>query len=378
MNRWTGDITGRNRLIVCMISILLVLFLSSCRKEEKTVQKPAIRPIRTVVVGAPDADRERSFSGIARASVETKLSFRVGGEIERLPVVIGRKVKKGDLVATLDATDFKLALNQAKAGLALAEAQLNRAKADYERDRQLYEAEDISRSQLDRSIASWRSSKAQVDSAGESVNLARRKLSYTTLRAPMGGSIASVPVEAHQTVGAGRTVATLTSGGEMEIEVGIPESLITRIAVGDPATVVFDAIAGKTLEARVKEVGVQASDAAVYPVTLRINERNDRLRPGMVGEITLNFTADEAYITIPLVAVVTNPGGKRFVWIYGKEKGTVSKREITVGKLTSRGLQVEAGLTAGEIIAVRGVHRLSENMKVRLLDRDGAAGEAAP
>ena len=359
-------------LFTCISMIFLFI---SCNPQTEEPGPPPIRPIRTIQIGDVSADRERSFSGIARASVETRLSFRVGGKIDRLPVKIGMKMAEGDLIAGLDPTDYKLTLRQAEARLAQARAQYIRAKADYDRDRQLYEAGDISRSQLDRSLAAYQSGKAQVSAAREAVRLAEQQLKYTTLFAPMSGTVASVPAEVHETVMAGMPVATMTSGGDMEMAVGVPESLIAQIHPDAPARIVFDTIADKEFQAKVIEVGVEATDSTAYPVRLRILEKDDRLRPGMVGEAILSFRASEQFITIPLVAVVSTPDGTRYVWLWQPDKGSVTRRDVTVGALTSAGLQIISGLAPGDIIAVRGVHRLTEGMKVKLMPPTRATTE---
>lgn len=369
-------IFGRIRILA--IALLPALFLSACEGETPAPSAPRIRPVRTLTVGAADMAVPRSFSGIAAASSEIKLSFRVSGKIETLPVAIGKTVRKGDPIAALDPTDYVLSVKQAEARLAQAKAQLTQARAEYERDLQLYEAESISRSQLDRSIAYFQSNRAQVNAAEEAVSLAALQLRYTKLEAPMPGSIAAVPVEAHQTVSAGQPIATLSAGGNLEMAVGIPESLIARVAVGDTAQIAFDAISGKVFEAVVIEAGIQATNAAAYPVRLQIQNGDERLRPGMVGETTFIFKTPEPFLTIPLEAVLTTPEGKRYVWIYQEASSDVTRREIFVDRLTRSGIQVVKGLSPGDDIVIRGVHRLTEGMKVkRLPDTEAEGAEGA-
>lgn len=347
--------------------LLLMTLLPACNRNQQTDSTPVIRPIRTHTVGPAEPLVTHTFSGIAAASAETKLSFRVGGKIEQLPVTIGMKVHKGQLIAALDPTDYALAVKQAEAALAQAQAQLTRAKAEYERDRQLFEAEDISLSRLDASLALFRSSRAQTDAAKEAVALATHQLQYTRLLAPADGTIAAVPVEAHQTIAAGQPIAVLSAGGNLEMAVGVPEALIAQVKVGEQAHIIFDALAPTVFDGEVVEVGIQATHTATYPVRLRIQTDDDQLRPGMVGECAFTFRTPEPFLTIPLEAVLTIPSGKRFVWVYRKEQENVTQREITAGKLVSSGIQVLSGLHPGDIIAVRGVHRLSEAMKVKLL-----------
>ena len=97
-------------------------------------------------------------------------------------------------------------------------------------------------------------------------------MSYTRLRAPAGGRISSVDVEANENVRVGQTVAVLTSAAEMEVEVAVPEVLISRIREGDSVTAAFDALPDRSFAAAVTEVGVTTGGlATTFLVTVRLD-----------------------------------------------------------------------------------------------------------
>ena len=340
----------------------------SCKKEKTAIPAEVIRPVVTMTVQAPGAGRERAFSGAAKASLYTPLSFRVAGTIAELPAKVGLKVRTGDLIARLDVKDYELQSKQSQAQFEQADAQLAQAKANYERVRQLYEAKNVSKSELDSVEAGFKSGTAQKESAAKALELARQQLSYCILKAPVDGSLAEVPVEMHQTVAAGQAIALLSSGDELEVEVGIPEAIIGRIKVGDMANVKFEAIPDRVFKAAVSQVGIQMSASTTYLVKLRLQEKDSRIRIGMVAETTFSFGAGEnAAILVPAVAVSPTPDGKRFVWVFKPEASAVTKRMVKIGDLTSGGLEILDGLAPGEIIVTRGVNRMSEGMKVKLL-----------
>jgi len=359
------------RRVVWIVVVVGAVALAGCpRKGAAPVLKEVIRPVVTMAAPQPGSGRKRTFSGTAKAAVETPLSFRVGGEICELSAKLGTRVEANDLIARLDPRDHVLQVEQNKADLAKAEAQLEQAKAEYGRVRQLYEARHVSKSSLDSQMASYKSAVAQREAAAKGLELAKQQLDYCTLRAPVSGAVASVAAEAHQTVSAGRTVATITSGDGIEMEVGMPEALISQVRVGDSTTVTFDALPGARFPARVSEVGIELGASSTYVVKLVLLEKSPRIRLGMVGEATFSFKAapgSEA-IVVPQVAVVPTPDGERYVWTYQADSQTVARRIVKVGALTSDGLQILAGLKPGEIFVTRGVHRLTQGMKVRLLD----------
>ncbi len=355
-------------IISCGIMAGLCL-AGSCRKAERQ-PTPVVRPVVTMSVRAA-AERERRFSGTARAVSDTLLSFRVGGEIIELPVRTGRAVKAGDLIARLDPKDYELQLKQSQAQLKQAQAQFQQAWTEYERVRQQYEARIVSRSELEARQAVYHSAQAACDAAQKGCELAQQQLKYCELCAPLDGTIASVPVEAHQTVAAGQVVAALSVGGAMEMRLGLPEALVGKVKLDDLAGVVFDAVPEKRFSAQVSEIGIEPDAGGAYPVKLRLLESDERIRSGMVGEAVFSFAGSGAgdVIVVPAVAVVARPAGGHYVWVYQPDRGVVVERDVQIGALTSDGLQVTAGLESGAIIVIRGVHQLQSGMPVRLLPR---------
>jgi RND family efflux transporter MFP subunit len=352
----------------------LVLPLVSC-ESEKPPETP-LRPVRVMLVVASGGSRVRTFSGATRAGVESRLSFRVPGEVRRRAVKVGDHVQAGQLIAELDRTDYELQVQQAEAALAQAKASERKARADYDRIRQLYESENASRNDLDAARAAHESADAQVRSAGKQLELAQQQLYYTRLTAPVEGDVATVPVEVNENVQAGQTVAVLTAGGELEVRVAIPEVLISEITEGEPVEVTFDIMRGQAFGAVVTEVGVQPEGTATtYPVTVRLTSSDPGIRPGMAAEVAFRFTGSgRESILVPPVAVGEDRQG-RFVFVVeptGEEDvGVVHRRPVRVGSLTARGLEIVEGLEEGEILVTAGVSKLEDGLRVR---RSGGPG----
>ncbi len=337
-----------------------------CARKEQP-PPPVIRPVVTMTVPEPGQGARRAFSGVARAAMQTPLSFRVSGEIVALPARRGQPVKAGDLIARLDPRDYELQVKQNEAQLAQAAAQLEQARAQYQRGRQLYETQNISKSELDAHEAAFKSAQAQRDLSQQALELARQQLAYCELRAPVDGALAAVPVENHQTAAAGQTIATLSAGDLMEIEVGIPEALISQVAAGKPAEVIFEAVPDTRFAGHAVEIGIEVGATGAYPVKVRLAQTDPRIRQGMLGEAFFEFQAG-ATLRIPPGAVVPAPDGGRHVWVYDPAASHVSRRAIRIGDLTSDGLAVLDGLRPGERIVIRGVNRMEDGLRVKLLE----------
>ena len=261
-------------------------------------------------------------------------------------------------------------VQQQEAELARVEAALIEAKAAYDRIQQLYQKRIVAQSEMDATKARYDSTLAQKDSVTEALKLNRKQLTYTILRAPIAGDISDVLVEAHQVVQAGQTIAAITTRGPIEMEISVPARLIGRIVKGARASVRFDALPDNTYPATVKEVSAVASETSTYPVTLNLNNKGNKIKPGMVGEakFMLKATTGDFRVIVPAEAVVGGPGKKYFVWVVAPETLTVSKLAVTIGNLTSEGLQIKDGIDPGMQVVTRGVNRMEDGMRVRLLE----------
>ncbi len=359
-------ITYRAVSSVCLC--LMVLTVAGCKgKAEKRAE--VIRPVVTYTVPDIMRSREWSTSGTAKDALETALSFRVGGTIVSLPVKVGQRVSRGDRVAALDSTDFRLEMRQAEASLKDLQAELKNSRLNYERLKTLVDKAVISRSEYDAAFSSYESILARVEAQTEQVSIARRNLSYATLTAPVDGIISSKPAEVHRNVSPGETIATLNSKGDLEIEIGVPDRLVPYIVVGQPVSVVFDVFQDVTLAGSVKEVGVEAQDTSTFPITVRLEENDSRIRSGMVGEVTFDFTRIEklGFISIPVQALFGKPDSSSWVWVLDPETMTVHERVVEPGMPTRRGVALKKGLAPGDIVVTRGVHSLRDGQKVRMM-----------
>ncbi|OEU61147.1 MAG: hypothetical protein BA870_07155 [Desulfuromonadales bacterium C00003094] len=361
-----------------LLVLLLPLCLLACGSEPAP-QPELIRPIRYQKVKPGSSQLKRTFSGMAQAGVESRLSFRVPGAVKELAVQVGDKVKQGQLIARLDVTDYRLQVQEAQAALANARAQARNAEANYERVRGLYENRNASRNDLDAARAASESTEALVRASNTRLELAQSQRGYTRLTAPSAGAIASVPIEVNENVAAGQMVALLTSGKLTEVGCTVPESLITKINQKMPVSVVFDALPERTFAAKVTEVGVAATgQGTTFPVTVRLEQSSGQIRPGMAAAIIflLPKTGNDTPVLVAPEAIGEDRKG-RFAFVVESAKdglGIIHRRAVTVGELTSDGLEVLSGLQDSDLVVTAGISRIHEGQQVQIL----ASNEVRP
>jgi RND family efflux transporter MFP subunit len=353
-----------------VITILLSLIFIACGEEEPIEE--IIRPVRYQQVIIGGSGRLRSFTGTAKAGIESKLSFKVNGTVKEINVKVGDSVKRGRQIASLDATDYSIKVKEAEAGLREAESQELNAKNNYDRAKSLYETNSIAKSELDAARAQFESTKASVERMRSSLQYARLQLSYTRLVAPINGTISEVPGEINENVNAGKHLVTITSEGELEVEISMPEVLISKVKTRNEVSVTFDAIRDKTFTGKVSEVAVSTGGlSTTYPVKITLDEEDPQIRPGMAAKVIFKFEdSDELNrIIVPPVTVGEDSEG-RYVFTVTPDaegNGIANKVRVIVGDLTGGGLEIIDGIVDGDLIITAGVTRIQDGQKVKLL-----------
>ena len=364
---YPGACRGCRALIVT----LLVAAVAGC-EQAPVEEAPAVRPVRYVQVVAQGESEDRTYSGAARAELETDLSFRVGGTLTQRPADVGVELAGGQLVAALDSTDFEVRLDEARAGLARAEAERRNAEANYERTRDLYENQNASRTQLDSARALAESAEAQYRAASQQVEAARLQLSYTRLTAPQACTVAQTFVEVNQNVSPGQAVARLNCGGCSEVVVSVSDTDISRVSEGMQVTATVNALPGSAIPGIVREVGVATgARSTTFSVTIGLTERCEEVRSGMAVDVRFRFPTAAAggSLVVPYVAVGEDRNGHYVFVIEPDASGALhaNRRQVDVGDATSGGVVITGGLQTGELIATAGVRRLTPGQEVTLL-----------
>ncbi|MCP4546518.1 MAG: efflux RND transporter periplasmic adaptor subunit [bacterium] len=364
-------LSGWRILLAILISTSSTICLTSCG-EKTPPAEPTIRPVRFERVFPTGGTRVRTFSGAAQAGLESQLSFKVAGTVERVAVKVGDRVARRDVIAVLDDSDYRLRVNEAEAALAQTQAQQRNAESSYQRVQALWENASASKQDLESAQAAYESAVAQVHSIEKRLELARLQVGYTTLTAPFTGAVAEVFADENENIRAGSPVIILTGDSQREVKVAVPELLITQIRTGSPATVTFGALPGRELPSVVTEVGVTSTGfATTFPVTVRLNDVLAEIRPGMAAEVAFRFetaSPTEALI-VPPIAVGEDHHG-RFVFIIELAEegyGIARRRKVHIGELTSEGLEIINGLQEGDLVITAGVSRIIDGQKVKLL-----------
>lgn len=347
-------------VLLAAISLLLV----AC-SEEAEEAKPVVRPVKVIEIGDAGAVRQMNYSGVIRARTEMNLGFRVGGKITERLVNVGDRVKSGDLIARIDATDYELSVKSAAANLEAAERQVETTALVRTRAEQLFAKKVASKAQLDQATLGHSQAMASRDAAASALAQAKNQVTYTELMADRSGIVASIAADVGQVVGSGTPVATVAAEGEKEVLIAVPEVDVANFKPGMAVKAGFWSDQGLMLDGKVREVAGSAEQPS-RTFAVRVSLPDDpRILLGMTATILASAADADRHLSVPLSALAQKDGGTT-VWVVDRGSQTVRSRTVTVADFTSDGVRVLDGLKRGDLVVAAGTQFMTENLKVAI------------
>lgn len=340
----------------------LLSVLSACNQQVEKAVPP--RPALVINVGESAlGNQDMVLVGEVKSRYESNIGFRVAGKINARKVDVGATVKKGQVLAVIDASDANLSAQAAASDVRSAEASHQLAKAELERQRQLYEKKFIAKSALDIREAEFKTSTARLQQVKSQAAISGNQSRYTQLIADRDGIVAQITAEPGQVVAAGQMVAQLVDYHTLEVLVAVPESRMSSMQVGRKVIIKLWADSQKTYQGVVREVSPTANSATrAFDVRVSILDADAEVRIGMTAGVSFD-TGLVPKLMIPSTAL-TQITGKSAVWVISKD-GIAHSKSVEAGQFTERGVEILSGLNGGEQIAIAGVHTLVNGQKVK-------------
>jgi len=391
--------------VVAIIALLVIL-----SKTGVIGNKDKGKEVEITTVNASTIIETVSATGKIQPEIEVKISSMVSGEIISLSVKEGQVVKKGDLLVKINPDLYTSGLNRTvanlsgtKAGLSQADASFKEAKSSYDRNKTLFEKGIISKSDWDKSVASFEVAKASkqtayynVQSASASVNEAKDNLGRTVIYAPADGTISMLNVELGERVlgtqqMAGTEIMRVANLNNMEVEVDVNENDIVKIKVGDEAKVEVDAYLKKQFKGIVTSISNSASSSLTadqvtnFKVKVRILKESYQdllegrpatyspFRPGMTATVDIITKTKNNVLSVPISSVVVKSdttavvvgkmpdsktevkeaapkSDKKFECVFVKVGDKAKIRIIKTGIQDDTNIEVLTGLKKGDVV----------------------------
>lgn len=341
----------KTKLIRPVALAIAAITLTACGGDNENQNgKPKAVKVEVIQVENTGTDSEARYSGTVEEASGTLLSFAVPGTVSSMLVEEGQSVRRGQLIATLDA-------EQLGSNYLAAKSQLAQAEDAYRRMKKLKDKGSLPE-------IKWVEAETTLKQARATEEVAAKQLRDCRLYAPFSGVISKKMAEKGQNVGQGTAVAKLVAVGKVKVSIAVPEGEIAQVGVGQTARVTVNALDGAAFTGKVTEKGISADPVSrSYDVKISIDNGGRRLMPGMVADVRLDGGQRRQTCVIPAHVVQIDEDNNEFVWLAVNGKAT--KRVITCGNFTATGLTVTGGLAGGDLVITKGQHNVSEGMAVK-------------
>jgi RND family efflux transporter MFP subunit len=390
---------NRKILVGALVLILLIAGGVFVWRNQRTGATATSAAVQTATVQRGSIIATINAAGNISTPQVATLAFQTSGRVAKVQVQVGDVVKKGQLLMQLDKTDLGLALKLAQTNLISSQAKLDAEKAQAA---QIPNSLIIARAQLDKATVTlqqaqgeynkvaWRAdvgmtsqaatlqqatidyqtalanynttvatindstlkqAQAQYERDQVAVEQAQRNLDQTDLFAPFDGVVAQVNYNVGDSAGSSAAVVVADTS-QLEIKVSVAEVDMPKVKEGNPAQVTLDALLGKTYNAQVTTigpVGTITQGVVNYPVTFKLNDADDSIKPGMTANLTVVVERREDVLLVPTRAVRTQ-GNQRTVTVV--VQGQLIPTSVRTGLAGDQMIEITSGLKEGDVVVV--------------------------
>ncbi|OAJ94233.1 efflux RND transporter periplasmic adaptor subunit [Vibrio bivalvicida] len=353
-------LTERIKPAIKLLAVgVIAIGTAGCNKANSEMTHSVVKPVKLIEVPDLSTKKFDSFIATIDATDRAALSFQVAGEIESINVRMGSVVKKGDVLAELDPTDYQLAFDARL-------AEYNLAKTAFERAVQLHIKQLISVDTYDQNETQYKAAKAALEQA-------RTDLNYTQIIAPFDGVVSLTFGKEYQVVGANQPVLNLIDNNVLDVVLTVPVSYVERHGLDHIADssfqVVMDSHKQISMPAKFKEISTQPdADTNSYTASLIVKRPQQlNLLPGMTGQVQLLNEQRGEGLNFASTAWVSLQNGEGQLYRFDTKTETISLIHVV---LDSNGNIVD-GVTSGDLIVQAGVENLSPGQQVKAWKREG-------
>jgi membrane fusion protein (multidrug efflux system) len=374
-----GPFARLDRSLLSALFLATAIALAGCEmanggngKDGKD-EMPAV-PVE--VANTQRAEMAALYSGTAPIEADRRALVmpKVAGEIRAVLADEGQRVKAGQVLARLDGDQLRLEV-------ALNEATMRKLERDYNRNLELQQKGLVSATAID-------NLRYELEAAKASWELARLQLSYTEIRSPIAGTV----TQRLDLVKVGNTVTPV--GGVIEsadsslfvvedldtliLRVNVPERELSKLSVGQPAELAFDAVPGRVFRGEIALISPSIDPAtATFAVRIRVTETDGLLRPGMFARVAIVYERKPDALQIPRTALLDTEGQPK---VFVVKDGKAAERAVKLGLSNGGWVEVTEGLTDGEQVVVVGQGAVKPGAAVRVVNSSArpAAAKLAP
>lgn len=411
---------NRDWVVLALTILVCLQLLAGCGENSSADSKPPdpVREVIAVPVRTGDLAEILSLTGTLMAAQDVKITSKIPGRVEKVPVEEGTPVKRGDVLIELEQKELALAvaqaeaavaaaqaglakvlagtrkekIDQARAALAQAKANADICKITFERMTKLLKDKTISKTKYDEAKAHYDSALAQYKSAQAQLEMAktgatredieiartqvgqaraalataRRQLQNATITSPIDGIIAHKNVEPGEVVSPpvmpGKALLDIVDMSRLKTTVKISETRVKIIRLGQEAIISLDGFPGESFPGKISMISpVVDANSRTFKAEVLIPNPDNRLKPGMFARVQLVLTKRTDVLKIPVKAITEGKEGKV---VFLAVNGTAKTQTVTLGISDEFDTEVISGLNPGDQVIIEGNLGLEHGDKI--------------
>ena len=350
----------KNNFNILTISALFMLLFTGCGKEQELSTLPksveAI-PVKIIFLSQAEVSGSVHSSGQFTTDDETMLSFKTGGIVDRIFVKEGDKIRKGQLLATLDLTEISSQVNQTQIAF-------EKASRDYDRIENLRKDSVATLEQL-------QNSKTGLELAKQQLNAAKFNLQYSEIRATHDGVILQKLANEGQMIGQGMPVLKTSSKGRTDwiLRVAVSDKEWAKIRLNDKASVQIEALNINDMQAYVSSKAENADQmTGSFSIDLKLNNaRNLNIASGMFGKAEIMLSQKNLVWQIPYDALLDGNADQGFVFVTNDNINAL-KVPVTIDAIDGKNILVSKGLDEYKSLIVSGSAYLTDKSVIKVIN----------
>lgn len=346
-------------VLLAMIVLIIILFgaikdksklIAANKAAEISQEKPPVNVVTVALSPTTITDRI-NLPGYIEPWTRLKLMAKIKGSITEVLVNDGDRVKKGDILARIEADDFRIAVER-------AEATYNLTKAEYSRDKSIYDKGVIPTAALDTNRTNMQRAKADYENA-------KLLLSRTSITSPMDGIIRRMDAKVGLQLSVGDPIAEILEIDRMKGVIGIPESDVTAVRKLENVDLTVQALGDRIITGKKHFLSPSPETTArLYNLELEIDNSGGEVLAGMFVRADVVKKRIDDTLTVPFYSVISRNDEQ---YVYVEEEGVARKRNISLGIMEKWMVQVTSGLKPGDKLLIEGHRDVEDKQKIKII-----------
>jgi len=337
--------------VATILGSLLLIGCDSQAKSSADAKSGAVLPVEVAAVERGTATAQYSSTASLEAVNEATVVAQVGGVVKSVLVEEGQYVRADQPLAMLD--ERRLALEVRR-----AEVSLQKLATAFERSQTMYDKQLVSRETFEQA-------KSEYEAQQVAAALARLELAYATIRAPIAGWVSLRHVKTGNMIRTNDPAFEITNLDPLRATLHVPERELAKLAVGQPATLRFDALSARTFDGRVALLSpVVDPSTGTFRVTVEVRDPSRTIQPGMFGRVQVQYDRRAEALLLPKAALVEEDDA---VTVFVVQDSIALQRAIKTGYSEGDRIEILEGLSAGTQVVLSGQTALRDSARVEII-----------